>query len=301
VRRRAFISLLGGVAAAWPLAAHAQQTGKLPTIGFLGASTPSAWSQWTAAFVQRLRELGWTEGRTVAIEYRWAEGRSERYADIAAEFVRLKVDVIVTVGSAVAATKQVTSTIPRGEAADVVILDGGAADEFGKRGLVRADSKVELARSLIGMVVRAGAAKPDISSVGTLRSTLLAAKSIAYSDSGSGTYLSTTLFPKLGIADEVAGKSRKVRGPPSGEPVGAVVARGEAEIGFQQVSELIHVPGITFVGAIPAEVQPVTFFAAALTSTVQQPQAASALIRFLASPEAAPAISKAGLKPLSEP
>ena len=112
MRRRAFISLLGGVAAAWPLAAHAQQPGKLPTIGFLGASTPSAWSQWTAAFVQRLRELGWTEGRTVAIEYRWAEGRSERYADIAAEFVRLKVDVIVTVGSAVAATKQVTSTIP---------------------------------------------------------------------------------------------------------------------------------------------------------------------------------------------
>ena len=111
MRRRAFISLLGGVAA-WPLAARAQQAGKLPTIGFLGASTPSAWSQWTAAFVQRLRELGWTEGRTVAIEYRWAEGRSERYADIAAEFVRLKVDVIVTVGSAVAATKQVTSTIP---------------------------------------------------------------------------------------------------------------------------------------------------------------------------------------------
>jgi molybdate transport system substrate-binding protein len=167
--------------------------------------------------------------------------------------------------------------------------------------LVRADSKVELARSLIGMVVRAGAAKPDITSVGTLRSTLLAAKSIAYSDSGSGTYLSTTLFPKLGIADEVAGKSRKVRGPPSGEPVAAVVARGEAEIGFQQVSELIHVPGIAFVGAIPAEVQPGTSFAAALTSTVQQPQAASALIRFLASPEAAPAISKAGLKPLSEP
>jgi molybdate transport system substrate-binding protein len=151
------------------------------------------------------------------------------------------------------------------------------------------------------MVVRAGAAKPDISSVETLRSTLLAAKSIAYSDSGSGTYLSTTLFPKLGIADEVAGKSRKVRGPPSGEPVAAVVARGEAEIGFQQVSELIHVPGITFIGAIPAEVQPVTSFAAVLTGTVQQPQAASALIRFLASPEAAPAIAKAGLKPPSEP
>src|SRR6266571_4385694 len=142
----------------------------------------------------------------------------------------------------------------------------GAADELGRRGLVRAGSKVELARSLIGMVVRAGAAKPDIGSVETFRSTLLAAKSIAYSDSGSGTYLSTTIFPKLGIADQVAGKSRKVRGPPSGEPVAAVVARGEVEIGFQQVSELIHVPGVTFVGAIPAELQPGFSFAGALTS-----------------------------------
>jgi putative tryptophan/tyrosine transport system substrate-binding protein len=110
--RRQFITLLGGAAAAWPLAARAQQAGKLPTIGFLGASTPPNWSQWTAAFVQRMRELGWTEGRTVAIEYRWAEGRSERFTEIATEFVRLKVDVIVTVGTAVAAAKQATSTIP---------------------------------------------------------------------------------------------------------------------------------------------------------------------------------------------
>jgi molybdate transport system substrate-binding protein len=194
----------------------------------------------------------------------------------------------------------IPTRLARGEAADVVILDGGAADELGRRGVVRADSKVELARSLIGMVVRAGAPKPDIGSVEALRSTLLAAKSIAYSDSGSGTYLSTTLFQKLGVADQVAGKSRKVRGPPSGEPVAAVVARGEAEIGFQQVSELIHVPGIAFVGTIPAAVQPATFFAGALTSTVRQPDAASALIRFLASPEAAPVILKAGLMPVSE-
>src|SRR3984893_12814656 len=194
----------------------------------------------------------------------------------------------------------IPARLTRGEAADVVILDGGAADELGKRGLLRADTKIELARSLIGMVVRAGAAKPDIGSVEALRSTLLAAKSIAYSDSGSGTYLSTNLFPRLGVADQIAGKSRKIRGPPSGEPVAAVVARGEAEIGFQQVSELIHVSGITFVGAIPAEVQPAIFFAGALTRTVRQPEAASALIRFLASPEAAPVISKAGLVPLSE-
>ena len=114
MKRRQFITLLGGAAAAWPLAARAQQAaGKLPTIGLLGANTPSAASQWVAAFVQRLRELDWIEGRTVAIEYRWAEGRSERFAEIAAEFVRLKVDVIVTWGTAsVVAAMQVTSVIP---------------------------------------------------------------------------------------------------------------------------------------------------------------------------------------------
>ena len=194
----------------------------------------------------------------------------------------------------------IPTRLARGEAADVVILDGGAADELGRKGLVRAESKVALARSLIGMVVRAGAAKPDIESVEALRRTLLAAKSIAYSDSGSGTYLTTTLFPRLGVADQIGGKTRKVRGPPSGEPVAAVVARGEAEIGFQQVSELVHVPGITFAGTIPAEVQPMTFFAAVLTSAVREADVAGVLIRFLASPEAAPAIVKAGLTPLSE-
>jgi putative ABC transport system substrate-binding protein len=112
-RRRDFVRLLlGGAAVAWPLAARAQRAGKLPTIGFLGAGTPSSWSAYVPAFVQRLRELGWVEGRTVVIEYRWAEGRSERYTEIASEFVRLKVDIIVTSGSAVPAAKQATSVIP---------------------------------------------------------------------------------------------------------------------------------------------------------------------------------------------
>src|SRR6202012_170695 len=116
----------------------------------------------------------------------------------------------------------IPARLSRGESADVVILDGGAAEELGKRGLIQADSKTELARSLVGMVVREGAAKPDIATVDAFRNTLLAAKSIAYSDSGSGTYLSTVLFAKLGVADQIAAKSRKVRGPPSGEPVAAV-------------------------------------------------------------------------------
>ena len=106
IRRREFIALVSGAAVAWPLAARAQQPAKAPIIGFLGAATASAWRPWTAVFVQRLGDLGWIEGRTVTIEYRWAEGRPERYAEIAAEFVRLKVDVIVTVASAVPALRR---------------------------------------------------------------------------------------------------------------------------------------------------------------------------------------------------
>src|SRR5256885_11413611 len=109
MRRREFVAALGGAVAAWPMIARAQQAAKLPTIGCLGSSTPSAMSQWVAAFVQRLRDLGWIESRTVAIEYRWAEGRSSRADEIAAEFVRLKVDVIVTYASSpVLAAKQAT-------------------------------------------------------------------------------------------------------------------------------------------------------------------------------------------------
>src|SRR5262249_49484074 len=122
-RRKFLATLLGGAAVAWPLAARAQQPAKLPTIGFFGAGTLSAWGLWGGAVVQRLRELGWIEGRTVVIDYRWAEGRTERYAEIAAEFVRLKVDVIVTVGGAVAAAKQATATIP--------IVFAGAGDPVG--------------------------------------------------------------------------------------------------------------------------------------------------------------------------
>jgi len=187
--------------------------------------------------------------------------------------------------------------LARGEMADVVILDGGAADELVKRGVARPGSKVELALSQIGMVVRAGAAKPDISSVEAFKRTLVAAKSVGYSDSASGTYLSTELFEKLGIADQIARKSRKVRGPPSGEPVAAVVARGEVEIGFQQVAELIHTPGVTYVGTIPAALQPGHSFAGAITTNARHAEAARALLRYLSSPEAAPIVTKNGLTP----
>jgi molybdate transport system substrate-binding protein len=202
------------------------------------------------------------------------------YSELSPTFERAGHRLITTRGPSMGDSPEaIPARLARGETADVVILDAGVVDELGRKGLVRADTKIELARSLIGMVVRAGSTKPNIGSVDALRRTLRAAKSIAYSDSGSGIYLSTMLFPKLGIVDQIVGKSRKVRGPPSGEPVAAVVARGEAEIGFQQISELIHVPGITFVGAIPTEVQPMIFFASALTITTQHPEEAAALIR----------------------
>ncbi|HET7888190.1 MAG TPA: substrate-binding domain-containing protein [Bradyrhizobium sp.] len=224
------------------------------------------------------------------------------YSELAPAFERATGNHLITIrGPSMGDSPEaIPARLVRGEEADVVILDGGAADELVKRGLVQGDSKVELARSLIGMVVREGAAKPDIASVDALKNTLLAAKSIAYSDSGSGTYLSTVLFAKLGVADQIAPKSRKVRGPPSGEPVAAVVARGEAEIGFQQVAELIHVPGVTLVGALPADVQPNFSFAGVLTKTAHEADAARALLGFLSSREAALAVTKAGLKPPSD-
>src|SRR5689334_2433673 len=192
----------------------------------------------------------------------------------------------------------IPARLARGEAADVVIMDGVGVDLLDQRDLTRPGSRIPLAESFIGMVVRAGQPKPDISTMDGLRNTLLAAKSIAYSDSSSGTYLSTIGFKKLGVADEIAGKTRKVPGPPSGELVASVVARGEAEVGFQQVPELLHVSGVDFVGTVPSDVQPPTLFVGALPKNSQQSDAAIALLRFLSSADAAAVITKAGLRPL---
>jgi molybdate transport system substrate-binding protein len=183
--------------------------------------------------------------------------------------------------------------LDRREAIDVVIMFAPALSDLIKQGKVRADSAVDLARSSIGMAVQAGASKLDISTVDALKRALLAAKSIAYSDSDSGVYLSTKLFPKLGIADQIKGKSRKIEA----EPVGGVVAKGEVEIGFQQISELRPVKGIDIVGELPPGAQRVTLFAAGIPVTSKHPEEAKALIRWLASPAAYPAIKKSGLEP----
>ena len=184
--------------------------------------------------------------------------------------------------------------LERGEAIDVVIMAAPALEDLIKQGKIRAGSRVDLVRSKIAMAVKAGAPKPDISTLDALKRTLLAAKSIAYSDSASGVYLADELFPKLGIADQIKGKSRKIEA----DPVGGVVAKGDAEIGFQQISELRPVKGIDIVGELPPGAQRVTVFAAAIPTTSKHPEAAKALIEWLASPVTHNVMKKTGLEPV---
>jgi len=193
------------------------------------------------------------------------------------------------------APDSIPSRLGRGEPADVVILAREALDDLVAKGRVVPGSQVDLVRSAIGMAVRAGAPKPDISSVDALTRTLLAAKSIAYSASASGVYLSTELFPRLGVAEAIKDKSRRIES----ERVGTVVARGDAEIGFQQVSELLPIPGLDYVGPLPEAVQRVTIFSAGIATNAKNVDAANALIRYLSSEAVAPAIRKTGLEPVA--
>lgn len=189
----------------------------------------------------------------------------------------------------------VPSRLARGEAIDVVIMVGYALTDLVDKGEAIAESRADLASSGIGGAVRAGAPKPDMSTVDALKRSLLAAKSIAYSDSASGVYIQNEMFPRLGIAEAVAGKARMI----PAEPVGAVVARGEAEIGFQQISEMLPIPGVDIVGQLPPELQKITVFSAGIASVSKEPDAGKALIKYLASPEASAAIIKSGMEPIA--
>jgi len=185
--------------------------------------------------------------------------------------------------------------LERGEPADVLIMVGYALGDLIKNGKVIADSRVDLVKSPIGVAVKAGAPKPDIGSSDAVKRALLAAKSIAYSDSASGVYVSTEMFGKLGIADDMKSKAKMI----PATPVGEIVARGEAEIGFQQISELRPVQGIDIVGPLPDALQKITVFSAAIATAAKEPEAGKALIKFLASPAARDTIVKSGLEPIA--
>jgi molybdate transport system substrate-binding protein len=222
-------------------------------------------------------------------------GFAAPYLAMVAPFERATTHKAVTVTTSLGVgADSIASRILGGEAADVLILSTAMFDELVKQGRIVADSRDVLARSAIGMAVRAGAPKPDISSVDGLRRVLLQATSIAYSAQTSGAYLTSELFPRLGIADQLTPKIQRVER----ERVGAVVARGEAEIGFQQISELLPIAGIDYVGPLPAEVQRITTYWAGVTADAKTPEAARALINFLVSPEGRRAMTKSGLEPV---
>jgi molybdate transport system substrate-binding protein len=223
-------------------------------------------------------------------------GLTAAYKALIPDYERASGNTVVTAyGPSMGTTSNaIPVRLARGEPVDVLILVGYALGDLIKQGKAVADSRVDLVRSPIGVAVRAGAPKPDISSVDALTRALKAAKSVAYSDSASGVYVSTELFSRLGIADEMKGKARMI----PATPVGEVVAQGEAEIGFQQISELMPVKGIDIVGQLPAEVQKITIFSAGISTTSKEPDAAQSLIKYLSSAQAAPVLAKAGLDPI---
>ena len=203
--------------------------------------------------------------------------------------------VLVAYGPSMGTTvNAIPVRLERGEPADVLIMVGYALGDLITKGKVIADSRVDLVKSPIGVAVKAGAARPDLSSAEALRRALLAAKSVAYSDSASGVYVSTEMFKKLGIEEEMKTKAKMI----PATPVGEIVAKGEAEIGFQQISELKPVAGIDIVGPVPDDLQKITIFSAGIATVAKEPEAGKTLIRFLGSAAAHDTIVGSGLDPI---
>src|SRR6202171_6045272 len=223
-------------------------------------------------------------------------GLTAAYKVLVPEFERATGHTVLTAyGPSMGTTPNaIPVRLERGEPADVLIMVGYALTDLAKQGKVIAESRVDLVKSPIGIAVKSGAPKPDISSADTLKRALLAAKSIAYSDSASGVYVSTEMFGKLGIADEMKDKARKI----PATPVAEIVAHGDAEIGFQQISELLPVAGVDIVGPLPPELQKITVFAAGIATVSKEPDAGKGLIKFLASPARRGAIIKSGMEPI---
>jgi len=192
-----------------------------------------------------------------------------------------------------AGTEAITKPVSGGEGVDIVLIAAPNVDRLIAEGKLVAGSRTDVTKSGIGVAVRAGLPKPDISSGEAVKNAVLAAKSVAYSSGPSGFYLAD-LFKRMGIADQI---KDKVKQTPSGVQVGEVVARGEADLGFQQVSELLHLKGIQYLGPLPADIQHITVFSAGLHRAAPEPDAAKALVRFLTAPEAGPVIRKTGMEP----
>jgi molybdate transport system substrate-binding protein len=218
------------------------------------------------------------------------QATEEAYKELVAQFEKASGHKVTTFFSG---TLNVQKKLAAGEPYDLILMAGPAIDEQIKLGKAVAGSRVDIAKSGTGLAVRKGAAKPDISSADALKKTLLTAKSIGYSTGPSGLYM-LSVFEKLGIAEQVKGKLKQT---PSGVFVGTLIASGDAEIGFQQISELVHFAGIDYVGPLPGELQRMTMFSTGIHSGAKQADAARALVKFLTAPAAAAVIRKHGLEP----
>jgi molybdate transport system substrate-binding protein len=218
------------------------------------------------------------------------------YLALAPQLERLTKKKVVTAATSIGTGEgSIPNRLKRGEVVDIVIVADDVLQRLIDEGLVLPEGRLPLARSCIALAVRAGAPMPDVGTPAALRRTLLDAKCIAYSASVSGQYVTTELYQRLGIADECLPKSRFVGG---GERTGAVVARGEADIAFQQMSELLPVPGIAHITPLPAELQKQAVFSAGVAASSPDAGLARSVMAFLASAEAAAAIEKSGLQPV---
>ena len=218
------------------------------------------------------------------------QATEEAYRELVPLFEKASEHKVTTVFTG---TLDANKRLAAGETYDVLIMSAPSIEEHIKGGKVVAGSRVDLAKSGVGVAVKAGAPKPDISTTDALKKTLLSAKSIGYSTGPSGVYVAG-LFQRMGIADEIKGKLKQT---PTGVFVGSIIASGEAEIGFQQVSELSHFPGIDYVGPLPADIQLFTTFSSGLMVAAKEAEAAKALVKFVTTPAAAAAYKKRGMEP----
>jgi molybdate transport system substrate-binding protein len=227
---------------------------------------------------------------TAEIKVLSTQAPQEAYLELVAQFEKATGHKVATVFTG---TLNVQKRLADGELYDLIIMAGPAIDDQIKLGKAVGGSRVDFAKSGTGLAVRKGAAKPDISSADALKKTLLAAKSIGYSTGPSGIYM-LSVFEKMGIADQVKSKLKQT---PSGVFVGTLIASGEAEVGFQQISELVHFAGIDYVGPLPGDLQQMTMFSTGIHSGAKQADAARSLVKFITAPAAAPVIKKHGLEP----
>jgi molybdate transport system substrate-binding protein len=218
------------------------------------------------------------------------QATQEAYQELVAQFEKASGHKVTTFFSG---TLNVQKKLAGGKPYDMIIMAGPAIDEQIKLGKAVAGSRVDFAQSGTGMAVKKGAPKPDIGSVDAFKKALLVAKSVGYSTGPSGIYL-LSVFEKLGIAEQMKGKLKQT---PSGVFVGTLIATGETEVGFQQISELVHFDGIDYVGPLPGDLQRMTMFSTGIHASAKQAEAARALVKYITAPAAAPVIRKHGLEP----